>query len=125
MNVKLAVMTILVCTTLSQQTSLASEKMAPPTADQQKLERVQRAQTETPFGHASTAAPERVVNVVRGKTRYVNVKRLETVRITDGVSTVTWTFDTRGLPTFPLAKILPGSSGVTVYVDESPIYTTQ
>lgn len=75
-----------------------------------------------PFGYSSNAAPDRVITIVAGKTRSIHVKRLETVRIVDGPRSVTWTFDTFGLPQIPLASILLNATHVTIYVEESPMY---
>lgn len=52
----------------------------------------------------------------------MNVTRLETVKINVGGKTVTWTFDTLGSAPFPLARIIPGAEGATVYVAENPAY---
>lgn len=78
---------------------------------------------DSPLGYVAapgTAAEE--ITIVAGKTRHIKVVQLETYRIVDGSAIVVWTFDTLGLPTFPLSKILPGSSDVTVHVRENPIY---
>lgn len=124
MNVKsMVTMSFLASVSLYQPSAQGAQIGEQQAAKQDEMKLEQKAQTGTPFGYASNAAPDRVVTIVRGKTKYLNVKRLETLRITDGVSTVTWTFDTLGLPIFPLAEILPGASGVTVYVDENPMYT--
>lgn len=77
---------------------------------------------DTPFGYSSSAAPERVILVVAGKTRSILVKRLETVRIVDGSRSVTWTFDTLGLPLLALPDILPGATKVVINVEEHPMY---
>jgi len=77
---------------------------------------------EAPFGYSSNTAPERVITVVPGKPRSIQVKRLETVRIVDGPRSVTWTFDTLGVPVIPLADILPDATKVMIYVEENPMY---
>ncbi len=64
----------------------------------------------------------RVVNIDSG-TKYLNVTRLETIRINVGGKSVIWMFDTLGTASFPLAKIIPGTDGVTVYVAENPAYS--
>lgn len=76
-----------------------------------------------PHGHAAPmhAVPDRVVMIMAGKSANIAVKRLETIRITDGTKTVTWTFDTVGTASIALDKIFPGAMG-TIYVDESPYY---
>lgn len=92
-----------------------------PAAD--KLRTNKEVREASPLGYVAapgTAAEEIVI--VAGKTRHINVVRLETYRIVNGSSVVVWTFDTFGLPTFPLSKILPGSSDVTVHVGENPMY---
>lgn len=75
-----------------------------------------------PYGYATPSAAARVVNI-DSSTKYLNVTRLETIRINVGGKSVTWMFDTLGTASFPLAKIIPGAEGVTVYVTENPAYT--
>lgn len=119
----IAALSFLACLSISQPAAHASERNgrgAPNHLD----EKANRGHPiAAPFGYATNVAPERVITVVRGKTKHINVTRLETVRIIDGDSSVTWTFDTLGLPSFSLEKILPGSTGITVYVDENPMYS--
>lgn len=74
-----------------------------------------------PYGYATSSAAARVVTIDSG-TKYLNVTRLETIRINVGGKSVTWTFDTLGTASFPLAKVIPGTEGVTVYVTENPAY---
>ena len=74
-----------------------------------------------PYGYPATGTPDRTVVVDPG-TRHVNVTRLETVAFRVGNKTATWTFDTFGTRSFPLSKVVPGADGVTVYVEESPLY---
>ena len=74
-----------------------------------------------PYGHATAAAPLREVRLA-DSNGFLNVARLETVRIVTADKTVTWTFDTLGTHAFPLSKILPGADGITVFVSESPLY---
>lgn len=73
------------------------------------------------YGYAVNGAAERAVTVGHG-TRYLNVARLETVRIDVDGKSVTWKFDTLDTRPFALSKILPGFDSVTVYVSESPLY---
>lgn len=75
-----------------------------------------------PYGYATSSAATRGVNI-DGGTKYLNVTRLETIQINAGGKSVIWTFDTLGTASFPLAKIIPGAEGVTVYVTENPNYT--
>lgn len=79
------------------------------------------AKQDAPFGHATQSAPTRVIQLEKGKAMHINVKRFETIRFTDGETTLTWTFDTLGTPNFALSKIFPGAAGI-IYVDESPYY---
>ena len=76
----------------------------------------------THYGYATSGAAARTVNVDSG-TRHLNVTRGEIVRINVGGKSVAWMFDTLGTASFPLAKIIPGAEGVTVYVTENPDYT--
>ena len=77
---------------------------------------------DVPFGYPSNGAPERVITVMPGKPRSIHVERLETVRIVDGPRSVTWTFDTLGMPNIPLADILPNATKVMIYVKENSMY---
>jgi hypothetical protein len=90
--------------------SHVSETRGAPTANQL-----------APYGYAATINPDREVSLPSG-SKYLNVTRLETVRITVGGKSVVWTFDTLGTTAFPLARILPGTEGITVYVSENPMY---
>lgn len=74
-----------------------------------------------PYGYAATKGADREVTLTSA-SQYLNVTRLETVKINVGGKSVVWTFDTLGLATFPLAKAIPGTDGVTVYVTENPSY---
>ena len=74
-----------------------------------------------PYGYATSSAAARVVTIDSG-TKYLNVTRLETIQINFGGKSVTWMFDTLGTASFPLAKVIPGAEGVTVYVTENPDY---
>lgn len=76
----------------------------------------------SPHGYPSTGTPDRVIEVVAGKTKSLRVQRLETLRIVDGPRDVTWTFDTLHLPVIPLNAILPGAASVKIYVEENPMY---
>lgn len=74
-----------------------------------------------PYGYATAGPAERVVDIQPG-TKFLNVTRLETVRINVGGKSVIWTFDTLGTRSFPLSKIVPGAESIMVYVDEHPFY---
>ncbi|WP_407280862.1 CzcE family metal-binding protein [Aromatoleum evansii] len=76
---------------------------------------------KAPYGYESTGVPERIL-VVDKNTRHINVVQLETVSIRFGGKVVNWTFDAYPRRNFSLSNILPGVDGVTVYVDESPMY---
>ena len=73
------------------------------------------------YGYASSARPDRVVNLDDG-SKYLNVTQPETVQITFGGKSVTWTFDTLGTGSFPLSMVIPGAQGIMVYVAENPLY---
>ena len=75
-----------------------------------------------PYGYTTSSAAARVVTI-DSSTKYLNVTRLETIQINAGGKSVTWMFDTLGTAPFPLAKVIPGTEGVTVYVTENPAYT--
>ena len=75
-----------------------------------------------PYGYATSSAAARVVTI-DSSTKYLNVTRLETIRIDVGSKSFAWTFDTLGTASFPLAKIISGTDGVTVYITENPVYT--
>lgn len=64
---------------------------------------------------------DREITVVSG-SNYLNVTRLETIKINVGGKSVVWTFDTLGTAPFPLSKVVPGADGITVYVAENPAY---
>lgn len=74
-----------------------------------------------PYGYAATKGADRVVTLTSA-SKYLNVTRLETVKINVGGKSVVWTFDTLGTAAFPLAKVIPGTDGITVYVAENPAY---
>ena len=90
--------------------SHVSETKSAPTANQQ-----------APFGYAATKNADREVTLTSA-SKYLNVTRLETVKINVGGKSVAWTFDTLGTASFPLAKVIPGTDGITVYVTENPAY---
>ena len=73
------------------------------------------------FGYAATKNADREVTLASG-SKYLNVTRLETVKINIGGKSVVWTFDTLGTAPFPLSKIISGADGITVYVTENPAY---
>ncbi|MES2323881.1 MAG: CzcE family metal-binding protein [Pseudomonadota bacterium] len=98
----------------------ASSSQAPAA---NKVRTNKEVREDSPLGYVAapgTAAEE--IIILAGKTRHIKVVRLETYRIVNGSAVVVWTFDTFGLPTFPLSKILSGSSDVTVHVGENPMY---
>lgn len=104
-------------------TTLAADATSSQAPAANKARTHKEVREENPLGSMAapgTAAKE--ITIVAGKTRHINVVRLETYRIVSGSSVVIWTFNTFGLPTFPLTKILPGSSDVTVHVGENPMY---
>lgn len=74
-----------------------------------------------PYGYAMGTSPDREVNLA-GNSKYLNVARLETVRINFAGKSVIWKFDTANLTPFNLSKIIPGADSVTVYLSESPTY---
>lgn len=74
------------------------------------------------YGYTSNATHSRTITV-NASTRHINVTRLETVALKVGDKTVNWTFDTLGKNSFPLSKIVPGADKVTVYLEESPLYS--
>ena len=118
MKIKLnAVCAAIVVSIFVPSVSCASEMPVPQAAAAQRSKGL-----EAPFGYATKAAPDRVIEVVAGKTKAINVTRLETVRIVDGPRSVTWTFDTLGVPLIPLAAILPNATKVLIYVEENPMY---
>lgn len=90
--------------------SHVSESKSQPTANQL-----------APYGYASSGSAARVVNI-DSSTKYLNVTRLETIRINAGGKSIIWTFDTLGTASFPLSNVIPEGAGVTVYVEENPAY---
>lgn len=88
---------------------------------QVRITRPALADQRAPYGYASTGTPERVVDLSGGR-KYLNVTRLETIQIKKEGNSVVWTFDTLGQPSFSLAKVIPWASGVTVFVEDSPMY---
>lgn len=74
-----------------------------------------------PYGYAATKGADREITLTSA-SKYLNVTRLETVKINVGGKSVAWTFDTLGTASFPLAKVIPGTDGVTVFVTENPSY---
>ena len=75
------------------------------------------------YGYTSSATPSRTI-AVNADTRHINVTRLETVALEVGGKTVNWTFDTLGTSSFPLSKLVPGADKVTVYLEESALYSS-
>lgn len=79
------------------------------------------ANAQAPYGYPATGNPGREITLAGG-SQYLNVTRLETVRINVAGKSVEWTFDTLGIKPFPLSKVIPGADDVTVYVKESSLY---
>lgn len=75
-----------------------------------------------PYGYAAARSADREVQLSAGE-KYLNVTRLETVRINIAGKSVAWTFDTLGTTPFPLDKIIPGASGITVFVADTLTYS--
>ena len=73
------------------------------------------------YGYVVTDAAARTVSI-DSTSRFLNVTRLETVKINVDGKSVTWKFDTLGTQPFQLASIIPEARNVTVYVTESPYY---
>ncbi len=73
------------------------------------------------FGYTATKNADREVTLSSG-SKYLNVTRLETIKINVAGKSVVWTFDTLGTAPFPLSKIISGADGITVYVTENPAY---
>lgn len=79
------------------------------------------ANAQARYGNAASKGADREVTLSSG-SQYINVTRMETVRIIMAGKSVVWTFDTLGTQPFSLSKIFPGTDGVTVYVVENPFY---
>ena len=90
--------------------SHVSETRSAPTVKQQ-----------APFGYVATKNADREVTLANG-SKYLNITRLETIKINVGGKTIIWTFDTLGTASFPLSKIVSGADDITVYVTENPAY---
>ena len=77
------------------------------------------AASDSDYGMAVVSSSARTVNV-GSSTKNLNVERGEIVTINAGGKSITWKFDTRyqGPSSFPLSKVIPEASGVTVYVSE-------
>lgn len=110
-----------VVTTAAFAQETETQRNAGQDMQQVQIARQALANQRAPYGYASTGTPERVVDL-GGGSKYLNVTRLETIQIKKDDNSVTWTFDTLGLPSFSLAKVIPWASGVTVYVEESLMY---
>lgn len=105
-----------------QPVAFAMESPAPQ-AKESSFKTNKDVRSESPFGYETIAPPERIVKIVPGKTRSIKVTRLEAIMITDGTVSVTWMFDTLGLPSFPLARLHPSWTGIAIHTDESPFYS--
>lgn len=79
------------------------------------------AHQTAPYGYAVAGPGERIIRITSA-TRFINVTRLETVRIDIDGKSVVWNFDTLGTRAFPLSKIFPSAANITVYVEDSPLY---
>ena len=79
------------------------------------------ANERAPYGYLTDGQPERIVTLGKD-AKYLNVARMETVRINVAGKSVTWNFDTLGTPTFLLSDIIPEAKGIRVYVSENPMY---
>lgn len=90
--------------------SHVSETNSTPTANQL-----------APFGYAATKNADREITLA-SDSKYVNVTRLETIKINLNGKSIIWTFDTLGTAAFPLSKIIAGAEGITVYVNENPLH---
>lgn len=110
-----------VVTTMSFAQETQMQRSGGQEIQQVKIVRPALAGQRDPYGYASTGIPERTVDLSGGK-KYLNVTRLETIQINKDGKSVTWTFDTLGLPSFSLARVIPWAPGVTVYMEESPLY---
>ncbi|MDS4016063.1 MAG: CzcE family metal-binding protein [Candidatus Accumulibacter sp.] len=82
---------------------------------------VPSARQLAPYGYVAAKEADREVVLSAGQ-KYLNVTRLETVRLNVAGKSVIWTFDTLGAASFSLDKIVPGASGVTVHVAENLTY---
>ncbi|WP_020654987.1 CzcE family metal-binding protein [Massilia niastensis] len=111
-----------VVATMSFAQEAATQRSGGQDIQQVKIVRPALANQIAPYGYASTGIPERMVDLGGGK-KYINVTRLETVQINKDGNSVVWTFDTLGLGSFSLAKVIPWAPGVTVYMEESPLYS--
>ena len=87
-----------------------SESQSAPTANQL-----------APFGYAATKNADREVSLPSGG-KYLNVTRLETLKLNVDGKSVVWTFDTLGTAAFPLSTIVPEADGITVYLTENHFY---
>jgi hypothetical protein len=110
-----------VVTTVAFAQETEAQRSIDQDIQQVRITREALADQRAPYGYASTGTPERVVDLGGGK-KYLNVTRLETIQIKKDDNSVVWTFDTLGQPSFSLAKVIPWASGVTVYVEDSPMY---
>lgn len=113
---------MLIAALIISSTALAAEPSLPTPSAKETIGN-NGSRGNSPLGYlAAPNAAAKEITILAGKTRHIRVERLETYRIVDGSSTLLWTFDTFGLASFPLSKILPGSSNVIVHVDESSMY---
>ena len=79
------------------------------------------ANERAPYGYVTNGQPERIVTLSKD-AKYLNVTRMETVRINVGGTTVTRNFNRLRTPTFLLSEIITEAKGIRVYVSENPMY---
>lgn len=79
------------------------------------------ANERAPYGYVTNGQPDRIITLGKD-AKYLNVTRMEAVRINVAGKSLTWNFDTLGTPNFPLSDIIPEAKGIRVYVSENPLY---
>lgn len=125
MKARLSKFALLTASAVVTTVAFAQETETQRSADQEmqqvQISRQALDSERAPYGYASTGTPERVVDLGGGR-KYLNVTRMETIQIKKDDNSVIWTFDTLGMPSFSLAKVIPWAPGVTVYVEDSPMY---
>jgi hypothetical protein len=88
----------------------------------QKAKSAPTANQLASYGYAASRNADREVTLSSG-SKYLNVTRLETVKINVGGKSVVWTFDTLGTASIPaLQDRIWSAEGITVYVTENPAY---
>lgn len=86
-----------------------------------QFKEISSSNQSAPYGYATKKAADREITI-SNDSPFLNVTRLETVKINIAGKSVVWNFDTVGTGAFPLAKVLQGADGVMVYVAENPSY---